>query len=264
MPLGHHRRQIKRRAQQGIPRLGDRSLSRPLAGLTDAGIEAGIGDHLFDRAESVQRAEKGQQGGGCVVPNTGNTGQQLLLFFEMRVLIDVALDLLTYLVDLLLYNGQDSLHRLPRWALGGFQAVVFHRLQCQEILQTMHQGLEDHDLFGRRHPGCRAVHLAIPGNEPGIGLVRLGPGQFCLAKGMNLGWVDHADELLLRQKARQVPPIGARSLHAEMGLSGVVPGQPLQELPIAYGGVGEDFTAILVFSVQKGYIESLLSGDLVE
>ena len=53
VPLGYHRWQIKRFAQQGIPRLGDWGFSGPLARLADAGIEASVGDHLFDRMEPV-------------------------------------------------------------------------------------------------------------------------------------------------------------------------------------------------------------------
>ena len=65
------------------------------------------------------------------------------------------------------------------------------------------------------------MHLAITGDEPGIGLVRLGPGQFRFAEGMGLGRVDHADEqLLLGQKMRQGTPIDTRGLHAEVGFPG--------------------------------------------
>ena len=56
------------------------------------------------------------------------------------------------------------------------------------------------------------MHPAVAGNEPGIGLVRFGPGQLGFAKGMDLGRVDHADqELLLRQETRQIPSIRAIS-----------------------------------------------------
>jgi hypothetical protein len=40
-----------------------------------------------------------------------------------------------------------------------------------------------------------------------------------------------------------------------MGFLGVVPGQPLQELLMSNGCVGEDLTAILALSVQESHIE---------
>nr|WP_264318520.1 hypothetical protein [Acidithiobacillus ferriphilus] len=47
------------------------------------------------------------------------------------------------------------------------------------------------------------MHPAVAGNETGIGFICFGPGQLCLAEGMDLGMVDHTDqELLLRQKTR--------------------------------------------------------------
>ena len=75
------------------------------------------------------------------------------------------------------------------------------------------------------------MHLAITGDEPGIGLVGFGAVQLCPAKGMNLGRVDHADEeLLLDQKMGQVTPVDACGFHAEMGSKSIVFSQPIQKL----------------------------------
>jgi len=100
------------------------------------------------------------------------------------------------------------------------------------------------------------VHLAIAGNEPGIGLIRLGPSELGFTKGVDLGRVDHTDEeLLLRQKTCQSPSIGARGLHAQVGFPGCVLVQPIDELLVTHGIIGKGFAAILPFRGQEGRIE---------
>ena len=122
IPLGGHRRQVQRLAQQCIARLGNRRLPCPLTRLANGGIEPGIGHHLFDRMEAIQRTEEGQQCGGGVISNAGNTGEQLLLLFEAWVVVDMDLDLQAHHLDLLIDKFQDGLHRISCRPLRRFRA----------------------------------------------------------------------------------------------------------------------------------------------
>lgn len=257
MPYRRQRCQIQRFTQRSISRLSNGRLPRLLTRLMDGGIQASIGDYLFGRMEPVQRAEKGEQGGGRIITDLRNAGQKRLLLCEIGVVVDMVLDLQANDLNLLSNKFENRLYQLPRRAFCGFQPAELYGLQCQKIIQATYQGLKNNDLVGWRSPGRRTVHSAIAGNELGIDLVRLGLGQLGLAEGIDLIWVDHTDQdLLLCQEIRQILSVGAGSFHTQIGFPGPVLVEPIDEVLVTNEIIGKGFAAILPLRGQEGDINA--------
>ncbi|MDD2751401.1 MAG: hypothetical protein PHX24_15110, partial [Acidithiobacillus sp.] len=78
----------------------------PLTRLTNTRVESRIGDDLFSGMKARERAQESQQHSCGNLADAGNTQQERLLGFQVRVIIHMILDLSADDVNLLMDGKQ--------------------------------------------------------------------------------------------------------------------------------------------------------------
>jgi len=258
--VGGERRHEEHSPEMGVTPL-DQAASAAEGGtrMPLAGSKAGKGSYLRSVGEASDIRDFSEENGSRCVPDTRDGKQQRLVVLQVRVLVNVLMDMLRQFLDLLIKERNVGINAgcyllVGNTRLAPVALALPVYLQCLPMARHRPQGQVS--LRGAC-PGVRLLFGAVVSDGARVFPVRLVPLHRCLSMTLDQLGIDDTDGVsLLIQEQGQLHPVAAGGFHRYLCLSRSPLLEPMPQ-PVKATLVIVELAPVRLRPAQDGDIEAI-------